>query len=83
MLRVIISSILAVAAIFIGFYPHSEECRIISILGYKECIGWEFHIMLGTLLYILAVFVSQKINFNFISSYTSFDTSNKSKESQN
>jgi len=83
MLRVIISSILAVAAIFIGFYPHGEECRIISVLGYQKCIGWELHIILGTILFILAIFISQKLDLNFISSYTSFDTSNKSIEPQN
>ena len=83
MFRVIISSLIAVAAIFIGFYPHSEDCKAFSILGYNKCNGWEFHIILGSLLYILAIFVSQKGNFNFISSYTSFDTSNKLKEPQN
>jgi hypothetical protein len=82
MFKVIISSLLAVASLFIGFYPHSENCNIISMSNKYHCEGWWYHIVLGTFLYILAVLISQnKIN-NFTSFYTLFDTSNKLKEPQ-
>lgn len=83
MLKVIISSLLAVVSLFIGFYPHGENCNIIAMSNKEHCEGWGYHIVLGTLLYILAVLISQnKIN-NFTSFYTLFDTSNKLKEPQN
>ena len=80
MLRVIISSIIAVASLFIGFYPHTENCNLLRWFGNQECPGWEFHIILGSLLYILAVFISQK--GNFLTSYASSYTSNIPKEPQ-
>ena len=82
MLRVIISSIIAVASLFIGFYPHTENCGILRWFGDQKCPGWEFHIILGSLLYVLAVFISQKGNFKLITSYASSYTSNISKEHQ-
>ena len=82
MLRVIISSIIAVASLFIGFYPHTENCGILRWFGDQKCPGWEFHIILGSLLYVLAVFISQKGNFKLITSYASSYTSNISKEPQ-
>ena len=82
MLRVIISSIIAVASLFIGFYPHTENCNLLRWFGNQECPGWEFHIILGSLLYVLAVFISQKGNFNSITSYVSSDTLNIPKEPQ-
>ena len=82
MLRVIISSIIAVASLFIGFYPHTENCGILRWFGDQKCPGWEFHIILGSLLYVLAVFISQKGNFNLITSYASSYTSDISKEPQ-
>ena len=82
MFRVIISSLLIVASLFIGFYPHNERCNIIPIFNNKQCGGWQYHIILGAFLYILAVFISQnKIN-NFNSFYALFDTSDKLKEHQ-
>jgi hypothetical protein len=63
MLRVIISSIIAVMAIFVGFFPHSHNCKVISILQLNKCPGWEFHLILGGILFCLAVFISQKGNF--------------------
>ena len=83
MFRVIISSIIAVASLFIGFYPHTENCSILKRFGYQTCPGWELHIILGSLLYILAVFISQKCNFNLITSYASSYTSETLKEVQN
>ena len=82
MLRVIISSIIAVASLFIGFYPHTENCGLLRWFGDQECPGWEFHIILGSLLYVLAVFISQKGNFNLITSYASSYTLDISKEPQ-
>ena len=82
MLRVIISSIIAVASLFIGFYPHTENCGLLRWFGNQECPGWEFHIILGSLLYVLAFFISQKGNFNLFTSYVSSFTSNIPKEHQ-
>ena len=82
MFRVIISSIIAVVSLFIGFFPHTDNCQVLSALGYQECPGWEFHLILGSLLYVLAVFISQKGNFTNITSYVTSYTSNKLKEDQ-
>ena len=72
MFRVIISSIIMVISLFIGFYPHTENCGILKLVGYHQCPGWKFHIILGSLLYILAVFISQKGLFtSYLPSYTS------------
>jgi hypothetical protein len=60
MLKVIISSILVVAAVFIGFFPHSEQCHCHSLFKYYEFdIGWMWHGIIGSILYCLAVFISQ------------------------
>ncbi len=82
MFRVIISSIIVVFSLFIGFYPHTENCSILKWFGNQNCPGWEFHIILGSLLYILAVFISQKGNFDLITSYASSYTSDTLKEVQ-
>jgi hypothetical protein len=82
MFRVIISSIIVVASLFIGFFPHTKNCSILKWFGYQKCPGWEFHIILGSLLYILAVFISQKGDFNFFTSYASSYTSDTPKEVQ-
>jgi hypothetical protein len=82
MFRVIISSIIMVISLFIGFYPHTENCGILKLVGYHQCPGWKFHIILGSLLYILAVFISQKGNFDLITSYASSYTSDTLKEVQ-
>ena len=82
MLKVIISSIIAVASLFIGFYPHTENCGLLKWCGNQSCPGWEFHIILGSFLYVLAVFISQKVDFNIITSYVSSYTLNKVKEPQ-
>lgn len=80
MFRVIISSMIMVISLFIGFFPHSENCGILKLIGYHQCPGWAFHIILGSIFYILAVFISQKDSFDFIISYASSCTSNTSKE---
>ena len=82
MFRVIISSIIVVVSLFIGFFPHTDSCGILSVLNINHCPGWEFHIILGSLLYILAVFISQKGNFDLITSYASSYTSDTLKEVQ-
>ncbi len=82
MLRVIISSILAVIAIFIGFFPHSNNHTLMSIFKIKQTPGWEFNLILGNIFFCLAVFISQKKDFNFISSFALFDTTNTIKEPQ-
>ena len=82
MFKVIISSIIVVVSLFIGFFPHTEHCGVLSALTSHNCPGWEFHIILGSLLYILAVFISQKGDFDFFTSYASSYTSNTLKEVQ-
>ena len=81
MFRVIISSLLAVAALFVGFFPHYDNsCKIFSILTPFICPGWTFHIIFGSFLYILAVLISQSTGSNVF--YTSSDTLNTIKEHQ-
>jgi hypothetical protein len=82
MFRVIISSIIVVVSLFIGFFPHTDSCGLLSVLNIHYCPGWEFHIILGSLLYILAVFISQKGNLDLITSYASSYTSDTLKEVQ-
>ena len=80
MFKVIISSIIVVVSLFIGFFPHTENCKMLHVMNSHHCPGWEFHIILGSLLYILAVFISQK--GDFITSYASSYTLNTLKETQ-
>ena len=80
MFKVIISSIIVVISLFIGFFPHTDSCGILSAIPHN-CPGWQFHIVFGTLLYILAVFISQG-SFDFIISYASSYTSNTVKDIQ-
>jgi hypothetical protein len=75
MFKVIISSIIVVISLFIGFFPHTESCGIAQ----HNCPGWQFHIIVGTLLYILAVLISQG-SFDFIISYVASYTSNTVKD---
>lgn len=70
MLKVIISSILVVTAVFIGFFPHSEQCHCHSLFKYYEFdkgIHWMWHGIIGSILYCLAVFISQ-YKFTYLSS---------------
>lgn len=72
MLKVIISSILVVAAVFIGFFPHGEQCHCHALFKYYEFdknVHWMWHGIIGSILYCLAVFISQ---YKF-TSYTSSD----------
>ncbi len=71
-----------VISLFIGFYPHTENCGILKLFGYQQCPGWQLHIILGSILYILAVFISQKDSFDFFISYAKAYTSNTLKEPQ-
>ena len=80
MFIVIISSIIVVVSLFVGFFPHTEHCDMLSAVGIHSCPGWEFHIVLGGLLYILAVFISQKGDIHIITSYVTSYTSNTPKE---
>ena len=56
MFRVIISSIIVVASLFIGFYPHTENCGLLRWFGNQKCPGWEFHIILGSLTQLLLMY---------------------------
>ena len=59
MIKVIISSIIIVVALFVGFYPHENECKLLAMLGVSICPGKWIHVVLGTALYALAVFITQ------------------------
>jgi len=63
MLRIIITSLLMVNAIFWGIYPPSEDSPhslIIRYLGLNYKATKLTHIILGTLFYIIAVVISQQ-----------------------
>ena len=83
MLTVIISSIMVVIAIFIGFFPYTNNHKIMSIFQIKQSPGWLFNLILGNIFFCLAVLISQKKDFNFISFFSTSDTSNIIKEPQN
>ena len=62
MLRIIITSILMVGAIFWGVFPPTENSphqKMIDYFGLTITADWKFHLILGTFLYISAVLVSQ------------------------
>jgi len=60
MLRVIITSLLAVNALFWGLFPHSEHCQMGAWLGIKKCPSHYVHLGLGFIFYILAVLTAQQ-----------------------
>tara|TARA_Y100000590_G_C15739431_1_gene1019715 strand:- start:5206 stop:5421 length:216 start_codon:yes stop_codon:yes gene_type:complete len=63
MLRIIITSLLMVNAIFWGIYPPSDgspHALIIRYLGLNYKPTEIFHLLLGTIFYIVAVLISQQ-----------------------
>tara|TARA_Y100000590_G_scaffold272244_1_gene305666 strand:+ start:186 stop:401 length:216 start_codon:yes stop_codon:yes gene_type:complete len=69
MLRIIITSLLMVNAIFWGIYPlgdNSPHSLIIQYLGLKYKPTKNFHLIIGTLFYILAVLISHQQSIQHI-----------------
>ena len=60
MLRVIITSLLAVNALFWGLFPHSDHCQMATWLGMKTCPSHYIHLGLGLIFYISAVLTAQQ-----------------------
>ena len=63
MLRIIITSLLMVNAIFWGIYPPSDSSphsRISQLVGLGTITNRWTHLFIGVLFYILAVIVSQQ-----------------------
>jgi|UniRef100_A0A6C0C0T6 hypothetical protein len=60
MLRVVISSLLIVNALFWGLYPHHADCKIGAFTGLKTCPSKYLHLGIGVLFYISAVLVAQQ-----------------------
>jgi hypothetical protein len=60
MLRVIITSLLAVNALFWGLFPHSDHCQMATWLGMKKCPSHYIHLGLGLVFYISAVLTAQQ-----------------------
>lgn len=59
MIRIIIISLLIVLSLFWGIYPHNENCNLLKIIGQNHCPSKYIHIILGSLFYILAIFIIQ------------------------
>lgn len=62
MLRIIITSILMVNAIFWGIYPPSKQSPHSLIFNYFNINyepDWKFHLFIGLILYTFGVLVSQ------------------------
>ena len=69
MLRVIFTSLLLINSIFWGIYPESENSPhnlLLKKLNIDYNVKKRDHILIGTVLYILAVSVSQTENINNI-----------------
>jgi len=63
MLRIIITSLLMVNAIFWGIYPPTDDSPlaiIIKYLGFNFKPGKFTHLIIGTLFYIIGVLIAQQ-----------------------
>lgn len=61
MLKVIIISILIVLSIFFGFYPLSSSSplnKLMKYLGINSKVSTTHHIILGVILYIIAIIIA-------------------------
>ena len=61
MLKVIIISVLIVLSIFFGFYPLSSSSplnKVMQYLGINSEVSTTHHILLGVILYIIAIVVA-------------------------
>lgn len=60
MLRIIISSLLLVNAIFWGIYPVSENSPhsfIFKYLGLNAVNDWKIHLLVGIIFYMLSIWI--------------------------
>ena len=58
MLKNLVVSVLAVAAIFFGLLPHSVHCNVLKSVV-KNCPSHTVHLVSGVVLFVLAVVVAQ------------------------
>jgi len=75
MLRIIITSLLMMNAIFWGIYPPSEDSPhsiIFSFIGLDIKPNKYIHLLIGTLFYILGVLVSQQESIMHITKHLWF-----------
>jgi len=66
MLRVVISSLLIVNALFWGLYPHQDDCKIAALIGIKTCPSKYLHLGIGVVFYIFAILVAQQTSITNI-----------------
>ena len=62
MLRIILTSIMMVSAIFWGIFPvndNSPHNKILELLKIKYKPDWKFHLIIGTTFYVLGVLIAQ------------------------
>ena len=61
MLRIVISSLLIVNALFWGLYPHNDDdCKMVELVGIKTCPSKFLHLGIGIIFYIFAILVAQQ-----------------------
>jgi len=63
MIRIILSALFLLNAIFWGIYPVGEDSplsKIINFFGYEYTAPFILHLLIGTLFYILAIVISQQ-----------------------
>tara|TARA_B110000211_G_C14033743_1_gene533440 strand:- start:1161 stop:1367 length:207 start_codon:yes stop_codon:yes gene_type:complete len=66
MLRVVISSLLIVNALFWGLYPHQDDCKIAALVGIHTCPSKYLHLGIGVIFYIFAILVAQQTSITNI-----------------
>ena len=69
MLRIVITSLLMVNAIFWGIYPPADDSPhslIINYLGLNYKPGKFSHLLIGTLFYVVAVLIAQQQSLQHI-----------------
>jgi hypothetical protein len=62
MLRIILTSLMMVSAIFWGIFPvndNSPHNKILDYLKIKIKIDWKFHLFVGLTFFILGVLIAQ------------------------
>jgi len=66
MWKIILSSFLIVNSLFWGLYPHEQECQLSRFIGVEKCPSFLIHVLIGTVFYIAAVFVSHFNSFSIV-----------------
>lgn len=68
MLKIVIVSLLMLGSIFWGLFPASEGSPhnlIASYLGYENEIHYSVYILIGTIFYVMAAFLSQQTSIEY------------------